>query len=744
MEEKIKYVEIAVERAKFLMKYSLNKTLSENTKKGKLLNEVSSPIEEAIKTVESMGFTSRNIGTTYTDCKSGNQVFAKAALYGLKKITDTQINRSAIGNYDCLTVKVSSIDGNAPKPYTIKNFSTSSGIKQKLNGKVAELITNKISIESNVSVGSLFFLESFYFEWAKIINDYKESFKNNKDAYKSTLFPDGWLNFFNYWYGTSMFDEALNSVRNSEKFRCNGGKSVINTTYGDPWQEANLKDAVGVLHFLLPLGSFLISVMFPPSWIALGAAALLELGDAALYLTVDKDPYAAGLSAIFAFIPFAQLKFMPFVYRLGKTKIANLIQKLVYKKGSLLDEELEALKELSKNLGRLEKMSKLNMVKKLTLLSIRSIKSVSKLIKFLGKLINRGLLNHESLGQSGLWIAGSFITWDKIAKINGICNTMPLSALKQADWKILKKIGYAGEYLQPYSDPCDLQKGVELLGKYNATNIIEEILKQDIENKIVYSLDYSDVKTLSVELIQKVLIAGGFNKNLSSENPTWSYMFNKINVSNAKEIKKITIYNKKGIFVKKFENTPQKSSINFDVSGLQKGDYNIVFEKNDGTKYESKFTYGGQSLNTPIKIKRPTDMEIGYYDEATYLSVKKYQKSKGLTDDGLAGKNTIESILSDFKNHKYGLSVDKLNEMNLDEMRIKKIQKEFEEWSSDTETKFLSGQYSIEKVQEAYDKDKKRNEELGNLIYNSMINTEAENANEEDLEVISEPFNENN
>ena len=82
--------------------------------------------------------------------------------------------------------------------------------------------------------------------------------------------------------------------------------------------------------------------------------------------------------------------------------------------------------------------------------------------------------------------------------------------------------------------------------------------------------------------------------------------------------------------------------------------------------------------------------------------------------------------------------------MNLDEMRIKKIQKEFEEWSSDVETKFLSGQYSIEKVQDAYDKDKKRNEELGNLIYNSMEKTEAENADEEDLEVVSEPFNENN
>jgi peptidoglycan hydrolase-like protein with peptidoglycan-binding domain len=541
-------------------------------------------------------------------------------------------------------------------------------------------------------------------------------------------------------YSEDMWD-SFNSFEEQQGSSAVDGGDNIGTYEG---KELTAKEWAQALHIFLPLGSIIISIMAPPTWFALGAAALLELGDAALYATVDKDPYVAGFSAICAFIPFGQMAFMPAVTKLGKNGLKKLLQKIIQKEGSFIDDEIKAVKELYQNYSKLEKLAKLNMVKKLTLLSIRSIKSVSKLIKFLGKLINRGLLNHESLGQSGLWIAGSFITWDKIAKINGICNTMPLSALKQADWKILKKIGYAGEYLQPYSDPCDLQKGVELLEKYNATNIIEEILKQDIENNVVYSLDYSDVKTLSVELIQKVLIAGGFNKNLSSENPTWSYMFNKINVSNAKEIKKITIYNKKGIFVKKFENIPQKSSINFDVSGLQKGDYNIVFENNDGTKYESKFTYGGQSLNTPIKIKRPTDMEIGYYDEATYLSVKKYQKSKGLTDDGLAGKNTIESILSDFKNHKYGLSVNKLNEMNLDEMRIKKIQKEFEEWSSDVETKFLSGQYSIEKVQDAYDKDKKRNEELGNLIYNSMEKTEAENADEEDLEVVSEPFNENN
>lgn len=541
-------------------------------------------------------------------------------------------------------------------------------------------------------------------------------------------------------YSEDMWD-SFNAFEDQQGTYAVDGGDNIGTYEG---KELTAKEWIQGLHILLPLGSIIISIMAPPTWLALGAAALLELGDAALYATVDNDPYVAGFSAICAFIPFGQMAFMPAVSKLGKSGLRRLLQKIIQKEGSFIDDEIEAVKELYQNYSKLEKLAKLNMVKKLTLLSIRSIKSVSKLIKFLGKLINRGLLNHESLGQSGLWIAGSFITWDKIAKINGICNTMPLSALKQEDWKILKKIGYAGEYLQPYSDPCDLQKGVELLGKYNATNIIEEILKKDIEKNIVYSLDYSDVKTISVELIQKVLIAGGFNKNLSSENPTWSYMFNKISVSNAKEIKKITIYNKKGIFVKKFENTPQKSSINFDVSGLQKGDYNIVFENNDGTKYENKFTYGGQSLNTPIKIKRPTDMEIGYYDEATYLSVKKYQKSKGLTDDGLAGKNTIESILSDFKNHKYGLSVNKLNEMNLDETRIKKIQKEFEEWASDVETKFLSGQYSIEKVQDAYDKDKKRNEELGNLVYKSMVNSEAENADEEDLEAVSEPFNENN
>jgi hypothetical protein len=575
-----------------------------------------------------MGFTSTNVGTTYEDCKSGNQVFAKAALYGLKKITDTQINRSAIGNYDCLTVKVSSIDGNAPKPYTIKNFSTSSGIKQKLNGKVAELITNKISIESNVSVGSLFFLESFYFEWAKIINDYKESFKNNKDAYKSTLFPDGWLNFFNYWYGTSMFDEALNSVRNSEKFRCNGGKSVINTTYGDPWQEANLKDAVGVLHFLLPLGSFLISVMFPPSWIALGAAGLLELGDAALYLTVDKDPYAAGLSAIFAFIPFAQLKFMPFVYRLGKTKIANLIQKLVYKEGSLLDEELEALKELSKNLGRLEKMSKINMAQKLTLITLRGLKTAKDFLKWVTKLIDKGLLNPNSLGQTGLLVGGSFYTWDKIAAVNGICNPSPLSKLKESDWKVLKGIGYAGAYLQPSSTPCDLIEAQKLLETHNNLNIITTILQKEVNGGTVFNQNYDDVYSLPVSLIQEVLKAGGFDKTLPK--PMWSFNNKKLSVKDGSMIKKIRVFTVSGTLKKEYNNTDKKSNFTFDIGGLSDAVYIVSFLNYDGTSDISKLFYltGNQWKSFP-QSSNIGFMKEGYYDKRTELAVSEYKKRKG-------------------------------------------------------------------------------------------------------------------
>lgn len=473
------------------------------------------------------------------------------------------------------------------------------------------------------------------------------------------------------------------------------------------------------LHVLLPLGSIVISLVFPPTWIALGAAALLELGDAALYYSVDKDPYAAGLSAIFAFIPFAQLKFLPTIYKLGKTGLQKLLQKVILKEGNFIDEELKALKEINENYQRLSKLSKLNMVQKLTLLKLRSLKSAKDFLKWTTKLIDNGLLNPESLGQTGLLVGGSYYTWDKIAAVNGICNPSPLSRYSQSDSKILKSIGYAGEFLQSSSTPCDLIEAQKLLEKHNNLNVITAILQKESDDGTVFNQNYNGVYSLPIYFIQKVLKAGGFDKNLPK--PMWSFNNKKLLVKDGSMIKKIRVFTVAGTLKKEYNNTDKKSDFTFDINGLSDAVYIVSFLNYDGTSDVSKLFYltGNQWKSFP-QSSNIGSMKEGYYDKRTELAVREYQKKKGLSVDGLAGKDTIKSIMSDYKSAKYGLNKEELNTFDLDDERVNIIRKEFNTWKSDIESKSKSGQLSMEKVEKAYKEDAENKAKTNKFIYNNL------------------------
>jgi peptidoglycan hydrolase-like protein with peptidoglycan-binding domain len=477
--------------------------------------------------------------------------------------------------------------------------------------------------------------------------------------------------------------------------------------------------ATQALHVLLPLGSIVISVVFPPTWIALGAAALLELGDAALYYSVDKDPYSAGLSAIFAFIPFAQLKFLPEVYKLGKTGIQKLLRKVILKEGGFIDEELKALQEIKENYERLSKLSKINMAKKLTLITLRGLKTAKDFLKWTTKLIDKGLLNPESLGQTGLLVGGSFYTWDKIAAVNGICNPSPLSKLKESDWKILKGIGYAGKFLQSSSTPCDLIEAQKLLETHNNLNIITTILQKEVNGGTVFNQNYDDVYSLPVSLIQEVLKAGGFDKTLPK--PMWSFNNKKLSVKDGSMIKKIRVFTVSGTLKKEYNNTDKKSNFTFDIGGLSDAVYIVSFLNYDGTSDISKLFYltGNQWKSFP-QSSNIGFMKEGYYDKRTELAVSEYQKKKGLSVDGLAGKDTIKSIMSDYKTAKYGLNKEELNTFDLDKERVKIIQKDFNTWKSDVESKSKSGQISMEKVEQAYKEDAENKVKTEKVIEESL------------------------
>lgn len=600
-----------------LINYDRGKTLIDQN----LFLEVSNPITEAITFVEGLGFTQSAIGTNYSDCKSANQVFAKAAIYGIKKITDAQIAKTAIGNYDCLTVKINALDGSAPKPFSMATFSLNETTKGKLNGVIVKLITDGATLNADVSIGSLFFLQSFYFNstWGKIVNDYTDAFKTDKDAYNSKLFPDGWWGFFNFWYNTSTFTDALSDVKSSEKFRCNGN-TIINTTYGGDWVERNQKEGIqGVkdmlttaAHIALPLGAFILTIGSGGALAPILLGAELELIDASIYVIVDKDPYMAGMAALFALAgPFdAGLGIL--IATVGKPLLKKLALKLI----SFTDEELELLKYATKNGVRLAKLAKLNAGRQLIKYYFKTFKNSSKAAQFSIYLIQKlGL----PIGKAGLILGGPVYSWDFIAAKLGVCNSFELKEFKQSDWKILKIIGYLGEPLQPFTEGCNsvlAEKTLAELEKTLLTNNgrIKTSIEEGIESGMVYSTKLSNYYMYEVLFIQYLLTYLEFSY-FRGDIPNPQVVYKK-GVKFTKE-QCMSIFLRK---IKEFPDLPVECNM-------------YIYEFGDYYDYDKKVTF-----------------KWGYYDNQTKKMIEEYQKSRDIKVDGVCGNTTLKKMLGTINN----------------------------------------------------------------------------------------------
>jgi peptidoglycan hydrolase-like protein with peptidoglycan-binding domain len=644
-----------------LINYDRGKTLIEQN----LFMEESNPIEETITFVEGLGFTASAIGTNYSDCKSANQVFAKAAIYGIKKITDAQIARTAIGAYDCLTVKVNAVDGSAPKPFKMETFSLDNTVKETLNGVIVKLITDGATLNADVSIGSLFFLQSFYFEWGEIVKDYTDAFKTDKDAYKSKLFPDGWWNFFNFWYKTDTFTTALSDVKSSEKFRCNGD-TIINITYGDDWVERNQKEGIqGVkdmlttmAHIALPLGAFLLTIGSGGALLPILLGSGLELIDSSIYMFVDKDPYMAGMTAIFALVGPLDAGLGALLAKVGKPFLKKLALKFI----SFTDDELEIMKYFTKNGVRLAKLAKLNAGRQLIKYHFKNLKSNYKVARFCIFLIQKlGL----PIGKAGLIMGGPIYGWDFIAAKLGLCNSMELKGFKESDWKILKIIGYLGEPLQPFTEGCEsvlAKKTLTDLEKTLLTNNgrIKTSIEEGIKSEMVYSTKVSKFYMYEVLYIQYLLQYLGYNKfteEYSEMVDTWV------------KISKPEVSNYLG-----YEIPPQN-----DVPGLTSYDPRGgigASRKVSGlpaTGYKSSDKENLTLKQIPVKKTRNANIEFkwGYYDDKTEKVIREYQKAKNLLVDGSCGVNTLNRMLVSINNVKK--EIPNYGNVNLSPEEIQKI-----------------------------------------------------------------------
>ena len=689
-----------------LINYDRGKTLMEQL----IIVESDKSIDEAIKTVTNMGFTTSNLDIDYKDCKSENQVYAKAALYGIKKITDAQIGRTAIGNYNCLTVKVNDVDGSSPKPFSMKNFASDDNFKKKLNAVIVDMLLGGTSESGDMSIGSVFFLQSFYFEWNEILNDYKNTFKNNKNAYKSNLFPNGWLNFFNFWYGTSSFNTALSEVKNSEKFRCDGD-TIVNTTHGDPGMEQNSKDVLAIAHILLPLGSLLLSVASGGALIPLLVGAGLELGDAALYQFIDDDPYAAGLAAIFAFVGPADTFIKPLILKYGR----SLIKKIALKSTQYSDEELEILRYINKNGLKFTRLTKYGIGTQLVKYYFKKLSSSSKVIKFSVLLIKKlGL----PIAEVSLTLGGPFYSWDFIASKLGLCNTVELKGLKQSDWKILKVIGYVGEYLQPFTEGCDSLVAEKALNELeNELLTINGRIKTSIEgsinSKFTYTTRLSNIYMLEVLYIQYLLKYLGYTK-YTEEYLDYVDTWVKVekpkvnNIPQQNDIPGITSYDPSGGI-----GASRKASA-LPATG---------YKKLDSEKL-------GDLVQKKSQVKKTRNINVtfkyGFYDKNTKKLIEAYQKDRKLTVDGVCGENTLKRMLVSINNVKK--DIPNYDNVDLSPKEIEKIRNK-----AITELKKLKTEYESVSETEIMDSLDKQSKDLEKNINEQIENIEF---TEEDIAYI--------
>jgi len=218
-----------------------------------------------------------------------NRLYAETAIRAMKYINTLQDNKGILqgGLGDgivCVTDLGTSCKGSQPY-ITTKNFSLN--LAKILAGSGVGVRKDYQGPEVPYPASYIVMLHGFYFDYGKIYQDLKDSFKRDPHAVKSSLFPDGWWNFFTQAYGTggnegiSNFKNTTNIIRQISASDIVGGKIETLNQYskgGSLW--SILGDCFTDYHCILDIAS--IATLAIPG-IGLIASAGLDFINAAAY-----------------------------------------------------------------------------------------------------------------------------------------------------------------------------------------------------------------------------------------------------------------------------------------------------------------------------------------------------------------------------------------------------------------------------------------------------------------------------
>jgi len=494
-----------------------------------------------------------------------------------------------------------------------------------------------------------------------------------------------------------------------------------------------------VAHLLIPILSIAVSLI--PGGQGVGAWLLrsaimfgVEAVDAAIYKWGDKNDYAAGLALLFAFAGPLDNGLNILVKNYGSTLLKKMALSTTDRLGAatLTKGELELLANISTYAAKYTKLTKIGLARQFTKQIITKASKSSDILKFILKLSKYGLLTAKFTGKIGLLIGGTFYTWDAIAKHLGVCNSMPLNALTQTDWLILKAVGKAGNYIQPFSTPCEQEAVSDKLNAIRTDNdLFVNLLETAKKENKTYSTKYS-YYNINVLIAQYVFYAAGLDVE-----PVKSSYFVKNNIltiNGSEHIKNVSMYTSTGTLIKTINNENNSKVLTYNFGNLPiatfltNGVLILKFTMVDKTTQTAKVFVGrnvtgvynyGQVGVIPLA-------EFGVFDKSTEKLVNIYQKQNGLKVDGKIGPETLSKLISDLKSKKYGVIKNLKNE-NFDKVRVAEVKAVYDEYLKQKDKLLIDEKL----VLDALDKDKDNRAKLADDVSNAVEN--ADNMSDEEF-----------
>jgi peptidoglycan hydrolase-like protein with peptidoglycan-binding domain len=490
-----------------------------------------------------------------------------------------------------------------------------------------------------------------------------------------------------------------------------------------------------VAHIVIPILS--IAVSFIPFGQGVGAWLLkssimfgVEAVDAAIYKWGDENDYAAGLALLFAFAGPLDNGLSSLVKAYGPALLKKIA--LNTTAATLTKGELELLANISTYSVKYKILCKIGLAREFTKQIITKAKNSSDILKFILKLSKYGLLTAKFTGKMGLLIGGTFYTWDAIAKHLGVCNTMPLNALTQSDWLILKAVGKAGNYIQPFSTPCEQEAVANKLKSIKTDNdLFVNLLETAKKENKTYSTKYS-YYNINVLIAQYVFYAAGLDVE-----PVKSSYFVKNNIltiNNSEDIKNVSMHTSTGTLIQTINNQNHSKVLTYNFGNLPISTFLAnkllilkftMFDKTTqtvrvfvGRDISGVYNYGQVGV-IPLA-------EWGVFDKSTEKLVNIYQKQNGLQVDGKIGPDTLSKLISDLKTKKYGVIKNLKNE-NFDKVRVAEVKAVYDEYLKQKDKLLIDEKL----VLDALDKDKDNRAKLADDVSNAVEN--ADNMSDEEF-----------